>query len=53
MRLRHEELRKKKVKALTLYPKKKTRHEKYNLKELIKKCDERYVDFQQARSCFD
>ena len=46
--LRFRKLRRKKVADLVLRPNKKSRHEKMVLKELIKKCEEDYVDFQQV-----
>ena len=48
--LRFRALRKIKVRNLILKPKKKVRHEKCDLKELVKQAQESYVDFQQARS---
>lgn len=45
---RHASLRKRKVENLTLRPNKRGRHEKFSLKELIKKEESAYVDFQQA-----
>ena len=46
--LRFRALRKQTVKNLTLKKKRRYRHEKFNLKDLIRKSEEQYVDFQSA-----
>lgn len=46
MGLRFTDLRAKRVTEAVTNPRKKARHEKQNLKELIKRSEEDYVDFQ-------
>ena len=46
--LRFRKLRKDKVTQKVLFPKRRPRHERVNLKELVKKSEEDYIDFQDA-----
>ena len=46
--LRFEQLRRDKVHEKCFFPKRRPRHEKIDLREMVRRCEEDYIDFQDA-----